>query len=514
MHIVTVEEMRELEAQANSRYGLTSSILMQNAGKSAADIFEAHLLPHHSMNGLEVLFLIGPGNNGGDGLVMARHLAEMGAFVSLYRWKEHRLTVRGQDIDEAETQAEIESVLQSADYVIDALLGTGHSRPLPDDMRALIGRVHEERMKRNTLRIVAVDLPTGLNADTGAVDPGTVHADMTITLACPKQGFFFFPGRDYIGELHVGDIGLPPELESHLQTEMLTDDLVGNLLPARPLDSNKGTFGKVMLFCGSPPYPGSAYLAGNAAGRVGAGLITLAVTEQMLPIYASAFHEATFAILPPENTESFARSKALIEHLEGYRSLLMGPGLGQSPNTREVILQVLEHLRSLPDDQRPSLIVDADGLNNLSALERWWTLLPKGTVITPHPGEMGRLCGGLKVSGGDISRLELARSKAKEWQVTLVLKGACTIITEPEGRTRINWLANPALATAGTGDVMAGMVAGFLAQHMHPFDAASAAVYLHAVASELVSESIGHAGLLAADLLSQIPRAMVKCRRQ
>jgi ADP-dependent NAD(P)H-hydrate dehydratase / NAD(P)H-hydrate epimerase len=510
MHIVTVAEMRELEAQADAQYGLTSSILMENAGKSAADIFEAHLLPHHTMNGLEVLFLIGPGNNGGDGLVMARHLAQEGAFVSLYRWKERRLTVRGLDIDEAETPEEFESVLQSADYVVDALLGTGRSRPLPEDMRSLIRRVHEERKKRDTVRIVAIDLPTGLNADTGEVDPGTVRADMTITLACPKQGFFFFPGRDYIGTLYIGDIGLPSELESHLQTEMLTDDLVRNLLPARPLDSNKGTFGKVMLFCGSPPYPGSAYLAGNAAGRVGAGLVTLAVTEQMLPIYASAFHEATFAILPAEDGESFDRSKALIKHLEGYRSLLIGPGLGQSPNTREVILQVLEHLRSLPDDQRPSLVVDADGLNNLSALEHWWTLLPKGTVITPHPGEMGRLCGGLKVSGGNIDRLELARSKAKEWQVTLVLKGACTLITEPDGRTRINWLANPALATAGTGDVLAGMIAGFLAQHMTSFDAASAAVYLHVAASELVSESLGCTGLLAADLLPQIPRAIKK----
>ncbi len=510
MHIVTVAEMRELEAQADSQYGLTSPILMGNAGKSAADIFEAHLLPHHTMNGLEVLFLIGPGNNGGDGLVMARHLTEEGAFVSLYRWKEHRLTVRGQDIDEAETAAEFESVLQSADYVVDALLGTGRSRPLPEDMRSLIRRVHEERKKRDTLRIVAIDLPTGLNADTGEVDPGTVRADITITLACPKQGFFFFPGRDYIGTLYVGGIGLPPELESHLRTEMLTDDLVRNLLPARPLDSNKGTFGKVMLFCGSPPYPGSAYLAGTAAGRVGAGLITLAVTEQMLPIYASAFHEATFALIPPIDGESFDRSQALIKHLEGYRSLLIGPGLGQSPNTREVILQVLEHLRSLPDDQRPSLVVDADGLNNLSALEHWWTLLPKGTVITPHPGEMGRLCGGLKVSGGNIDRLELARSKAKEWQVTLVLKGACTIITEPDGRTRINWEANPALATAGTGDVLAGMIVGFLAQHMAPFDAAGAAVYLHVAASELVSESVGHAGLLAADLLPQLPRAIKK----
>jgi NAD(P)H-hydrate epimerase len=268
-----------------------------------------------------------------------------------------------------------------------------------------------------------------------------------------------------------------------------------------------------MLFCGSPPYPGSAYLAGTAAGRVGAGLITLAVTEQMLPVYASSFHEATFVLFPPEDSGSFQHSQELITHLPGYRSLLIGPGLGQSPNTREVILQILEHLRNQPEEKRPRLVIDADGLNNLSALEHWWTLLPTGTVITPHPGEMGRLCNGLKVSGGNIDRLELARSKAKEWKVTLVLKGACTIITDPAGDTRINWQANPALATAGTGDVLAGMIAGFLAQGLSPFDAAGAGVYLHTTASELVSADVGDAGLLASDLLPQIPRAMVRCRQ-
>jgi NAD(P)H-hydrate epimerase len=239
--------------------------------------------------------------------------------------------------------------------------------------------------------------------------------------------------------------------------------------------------------------------------------VTLAVTEQMLPIYASSFHEATFVLLPEENVGSLERVNALMNQLDGYRSLLMGPGLGQSPYIREVILQVLEELRSMPDEKRPHLIVDADGLNNLSALEHWWTLLPAGTVITPHPGEMGRLCGGLKVSGGNIDRLELARDKAREWQVTLVLKGACTLIAEPDGRVRINWLANPALATAGTGDVLAGMVAGFLAQKMTPFNAASASVYLHALAADLVSAEIGNAGLLASDLLPKIPRAIVKC---
>jgi len=510
MHIVTVDEMRALEKEADQRYGLSSAILMENAGKSAAEILSRSIRRQRAVNEVECLVLVGPGNNGGDGLVMARYLQKWGARVSAYRWKEQRLTIADEEVPEQETAARLEEAFTRAAFIIDALLGTGRSRPLPDSMRSLLARARDERARRDTTRIVAVDLPTGMNADTGEVDPGTIHCDMTITLACPKQGFFFFPGRAYTGDLHVGDIGLPPELEQGLQTEMLAGKLAQSLLPPRPLDSNKGTFGKVMLFCGSPPYPGSAFLAGNAALRAGAGLVTLAVTEQMHPIYATAMHEVTFALLPGEQSESFEQSSALIKHLEGYRALLMGPGLGQSAHTREVMLQILEHLRSQSESQRPRLLIDADGLNNLSALERWWTLLPSGTVITPHPGEMGRLCGGLKVSGGNIDRLELARSKAAEWQVTLVLKGACTIVAHPDGRARINWLANPALATAGTGDVLAGMITGLLAGHVEPFDAASASVYLHTAAAELVSAEIGDRGLLASDLLAKIPRAMLK----
>jgi len=510
MHIVTVEEMRALEARADSAYGLTSPILMENAGKSAADILAKYIRRTRTISGAEILVLVGPGNNGGDGLVMARRLAQWGADISTYHWKEQQLVVHERVIPQEEVESELENAIRQTDYVLDALLGTGRSRPLPDSMRSLLGRVRQERAQRETLRVIAVDLPTGLNADTGEVDPGAIPVDMTITLACPKQGFFFFPGRDYLGELYVGDIGLPPEMERHLQTEMPTAELVRALLPGRPLNSNKGTFGKVMLFTGSPPYPGSTYLAGSAAGRSGAGLITLAVTRNMQPIYAGAFHEATFTLLPAEAAGSFACVSTLMEQLPGYRALLMGPGLGQSPYIREVILGLLEELRAMPVEQRPRLLVDADGLNNLSALEQWWTLLPDRTIITPHPGEMGRLCHGQKVSGGDIDRLALARDKAREWNVILVLKGACTIISEPEGRTRINWKANPALATAGTGDVLAGMIAGLLAQRLDPFDAASAGVYLHTAASELVSAEIGHAGLLASDLLPQIPRAMMR----
>src|SRR5712672_1398369 len=282
MYIVTVDEMREIEQRAEREYGLTSPILMENAGKSAAEILVQHLRHQHSAAGIEFLVLVGPGNNGGDGLVMARYLEKWGGLISIYRWKEQRLTIHGEDVPEQDTLARLGETILRVNYVLDALLGTGRSRPLPDSMRTLLGSVRREREKRDSLRVVAVDLPTGLNADTGEVDPGTIPVDMTITLAYPKVAFFFFPGREYIGELYVGDIGLPADMPLHLPTEMLTAAMVKNLLPPRPLESNKGTFGKVMLLCGSSPYPGSAFLAGSAAGRVGAGLVTLAVTERML----------------------------------------------------------------------------------------------------------------------------------------------------------------------------------------------------------------------------------------
>ncbi|TMD96224.1 MAG: NAD(P)H-hydrate epimerase [Chloroflexi bacterium] len=295
MKIVTVDEMRALETRAAQEYGLTSQVLMENAGRSAAEILARYIAEKDNarpLDELEFLVLVGPGNNGGDGMVMARYLEQWGGHISAYHWNEQHLTVRGREIASGDAAATLEEALHQCDYVLDALLGTGHSRPLPDSMRSLLGRVNQEREKRDTLRIAAVDLPTGLNPDTGEVDPGTIKADITITLACPKLGFFFFPGREYIGELYVGDIGLPAVLVQDIRTEMLTGELVRSILPGRPLNSNKGTFGKVMLFCGSPPYPGSAFLGGSAASRIGAGLVTLAVTEQMLPIYAGGVARA------------------------------------------------------------------------------------------------------------------------------------------------------------------------------------------------------------------------------
>jgi hydroxyethylthiazole kinase-like uncharacterized protein yjeF len=507
MKIVSIDQMRDLEARAERDLGLSSRVLMENAGRSAADLFRGWA---GEIAGKNAVLLIGPGNNGGDGLVVARHLKNWGMRVTLYLWKEGQMVlggVGGLAIPIRDDLKHVRVALASADFVFDAILGTGRSRPLDPTMRAVLALVREERARRVDVRVVAVDLPTGVNADTGEADEGAIPADLTITLADPKLGLFFFPGAALVGDLLVGDIGLPPGMDDTIHLEMLTDALVREELPARPLDSNKGTYGKVMVLAGSPPYPGSAYLAATAAGRVGAGLVTMAVGPEMLPIYSVKLSEVTFALLPNEQAKPEARAEALLGALDGYRALVMGPGLGRSEATRAMLTRVLEGVRALPEAKRPRLLVDADGLNNLSELERWWERLPKESILTPHPGEMGRLCGGQHVSGGGPDRLELAQSKAREWGQVVVLKGACTIIAAPDGRARINWRGNPALATAGTGDVLAGTIGGLLAQGMAPYEAASAGVYVHSRAGNIASETLGDAGLLAGDLLPLLPQA-------
>lgn len=506
MKVVTVDEMRMIERRAESEYGLTSPILMEHAGLSVAERLRLYL--DGDVSNRDVFVLAGPGNNGGDGRVMARYLADWGAQVTLYAWKERRLEAGARYIPVGDDLAAVREAISRADVVADALLGTGHSRPLDPTMRQLLALVRYEKRQRPQLTILAVDLPSGLNADTGAVDEGTIPADLTVTLAFPKVGLLLFPGASYVGELFVGGIGLPDKMAIPIDFEMLDAAFVRPLLPLRPLDSNKGTFGKVMVVAGSSLYIGAAYLAAAAAARVGAGLVTLATTAERAPIYAMKLPEATYHLLPSESASPEARAGSVLDGLEGYRALVVGPGLGQSDDTRAFLERLFAGLQVMPEDDRPRLIVDADGLNNLSHIERWWERLPARTVITPHPGEMARLRGGERVSGGGPDRLDATLEAARSWNLVVVLKGAATLIAAPDGHLRVNWPGNPALASAGTGDVLSGCVGGLLAQGLPPFDAATAAVYLHSHAGHLVSERIGDAGLLAGDLLSEIPVAI------
>jgi NAD(P)H-hydrate epimerase len=507
MRVVGVEEMREIERRAEMEYGLTSPMLMERAGQSVAEILRSHA--GGDVHDLDVLVLVGPGNNGGDGRVLGRYLAGWGARVSYFLWKENALERNGHVVPAGEPLGNVREALASADIVVDALLGTGHARPLAPTMRQALALIQSERDRRPGGPIVlAVDLPSGLNADTGAVDEGTIAADLTVTLAFPKTGLYLFPGAALVGELEVGSIGLPDEMTVPPGIEALDAPLIRPLLPARPLESNKGTYGKAMILAGSPPYVGAAFLAASAAGRIGAGLITIATTPDLSHVYAASLVEATYCLLPSLDAKPEERARVLLDALHGYRTLVVGPGLGQSDATRDFLLRVFDGVRALPESERPRLLVDADGLNNLSRIERWHERLPAYTVLTPHPGEMARLRGGAHVSGGGVDRFSVASECAHAWGHVVVLKGACTLIAAPDGALRLNWPGNPALATAGTGDVLAGAIGGLLSQGMSPFEAASAGVYLHSRAGLLVSARLGDAGLLASDLLHELPLAL------
>lgn len=518
MRVVSVDEMRAIEQRAEEQYGLDSPTLMQSAGRSVAEALRERL--GGDVRGLRVVTLAGPGNNGGDGRVMNTLLAEWGALVTTWRWRDNVMELAQGEKRVGDDLAGLRATLAEADVVVDALLGTGHARPLDPRMRqtlALVGDLRERaaptRAGRPRPFTLAVDLPSGLNADTGAVDEGALPADLTVTLACPKTGLILFPGAGYLGDLVVGSIGLPAAMTFPAGLEMLAPREARALLPPRPADSNKGTYGKLMVLAGSPQFIGAAALCGASAARVGAGLVTLATTPERAGVYAATLPEVTYLLLPPDDSDPQARARALLAGLRGYDALVVGPGLSQAPGVQPFLLAVFAGLRALPEGERPRLLVDADGLNALAKEPQWWTLLPAETVITPHPGEMARLREGQRVSSGGADRLDVAAQSARDWNLVVVLKGACPLIAAPSGALRVNWSPNPALATAGTGDVLSGVIGGLLAQGCAPWEAASLGVYLHGRAGGRVRERLGEAGAVAPDLIPELPLTIRETRR-
>ena len=505
MKILTAEQMRQIDQEC-ARLGTSTSVLMENAGKAVAEETRRRL---GNMESQHILCLIGPGNNGGDGLVAARYLHDWGARVSLYLCsqrpsedtnlklvQERSLTC----IDAAQDKnlKKFDGLLASATGVIDALLGTGRMRPLKGVFRQVLERVGTAKKNQN-LDIIAVDLPSGLDADSGAVDPACLYADMTVTLAFPKLGLFSFPGAERVGKIKIADIGIPEHLADSVMTELITSDWARAVLPERPLNANKGSFGRVLVAAGSINYIGAAYLACNGALRVGAGLVTLATAISLQPILASKLTEVTYLPLPESQPGIISAEAAEIvtRQFGQYDVLLLGCGLGQSQSAKEFV-------SSLFGKDVPALVLDADALNILANIPDWWQRLPDGAILTPHPGEMARLCG-LSVEEVQADRSGIARRFAAEWRKSIVLKGAHTVIAAPDGGCRISPFANPGLASAGTGDVLAGAIAGLVAQGLSLFDAASLGVYLHGEAGEMIRNMLGDAGMIATDLLPALP---------
>lgn len=512
MKIVTAQEMREIDGKA-AEAGISTEYLMENAGRAVAEEIRAHT---DFIAGKNIVALVGPGNNGGDALVAARYLHGWGADISVYllvprapddknlkKLREHDIPILQMGKDSKLTK--IRGLLSKAAVVIDGILGTGRARPLEGDFKEVLNRLNQEKLKRPQLMIVAVDIPTGLNADTGAVDQVCPQADLTITLGLPKPGLYTFPGAERAGKVVIADIGLPDHLSKDVKLDLITPQWARSALPPRPAAANKGTFGRMLAIVGSENYIGAAYLACMGAARVGAGVVTLSTARSLQPILASKLTEVTYAPLPEaeKGILSDKASAAILSILPFYRVVLMGCGLGQHEHTKEFVKNILFNL----PDKPPVLVLDADALNVLSVLPGWWTKLPSGTIVTPHAGEMARLLG-TSIDEVQGNRLEMARKAAADWHKIVVLKGAFTVIAEPSGKARISGSANAGLATAGTGDVLAGAVAGLAAQGISLFDAAALGVYLHARSGVLVRDELGDTGMLASDLLPALPKVI------
>ncbi|MFC1949155.1 NAD(P)H-hydrate dehydratase [Chloroflexota bacterium] len=509
MKVVTAEQMMRIDLDCN-RTGLPTSVLMENAGKAVAEEVSQILGTADRHN---IVILIGPGNNGGDGLVAARYLHDWGTKVSLYLIGQRQegdpnlKLVRERDIacievaEDKDLGALVES-LPSATAVIDALFGTGKSRLLSGNFSQSLEQVSKAKQDKPALKIIALDLPSGLNADSGAADPACLKADYTITLGFPKVGLFNPPGSERAGKITVVDIGIPPHLAEDISTELITADRARSVLPKRPLGANKGTFGKVLVVAGSINYIGAAYLACSGAMRVGAGLVTLATATSLQPVLASKLTEVTYLPLPESGPGIISPDAAgLIRNdLGNYDVLLVGCGLGYNPATAGFIKSLLLE----GNIKLPPLVLDADALNILADSPGWWQQLTDNAILTPHPGEMARLTG-VSVEEVQSDRPGTAKKAATEWHKTIVLKGAYTVVATPEGKSWISAIANPGLASAGTGDVLAGVIAGLVAQGIPRHDAATCGVYLHGEAGEVVRASLGDTGMVASDLLPTLP---------
>ncbi len=509
MRVVTAAEMRRIEEDAIAA-GTTVEELMQRAGRAVADAVGEVLGSQIVQR--RILVLAGPGKNGGDGLIAARILRQRGASVSIVcpvpRADDPLLeecVAAGCSITQGDL-ADLDVTLTKAELVVDALLGTGQSRAIEGPMLEALDTV---RGTTGRSTILAVDLPSGLDSDTGEADPATLPADATVALGTVKRGCLTVRGTEVCGQIRVAGIGLESFSPTDAGIGVLTANEVSRLLPDRRAAGHKGTFGHSLIVGGSDQYRGAPALAAQAAARAGSGTVAIAAPDSITTSLANTAPEATHIPLTSHPQTGLTGAGAVSQLMASLQTkapdaFCVGPGLGRSVGT-DSFADVL--LRELPTDT--PIVLDADALNRLAEKSEWWKSLSGPIVITPHPGEMARLRG---TSAEEVQqdRFGIAKEKAKEWGVTVVLKGAYTVIGSRDEPPSICPLALPALASGGTGDALAGIITGFLAQGLAASDAARAGVYVHGTAAALAANANGNmaSGLLASDLIEKIPAAM------
>jgi len=481
--IITPHHMRQIEQEYLAQAHQSDVLIRRAATELVQYIVQRWPQPAH------LLLCVGPGNNGADGLAMVPHLITHGWHVSIMIWRRaHDVwVVRACDAGAVLLDHDsFKKAVAECRVIVDGLLGIGVNRPLTGEIVDLIAAMNQ---RPSNVSCISIDVPSGIDADTGTIWGSCVNADVTLSTGPIKSGMLWMPALQHVGEPHVLDIGL--DLRD-VSSFVLTSDVARSLLPARPLDSYKGTYGTLCVWAGSAHYPGAAVLSSTAAARSGAGIVSLATTRANVPILWQA-PELTLTLLDDNPLTALADPR--------FDAYVIGPGLGRSVETEALLTTFLNRLHLA----HRMCVIDADALTLLSRHTHWYRQLPPNhAVLTPHLGELTRLCGGTLP---DLPPLQLARDCAARWQQTVVMKGSTTVIAAPEGRAFVWPHPNPVLATAGSGDVLAGIIGAMLAQGCDPLAAATVGVYLQGAIAADFAKSHGLAGVLASDIVAAIPHA-------
>jgi len=513
MYLVTAKEMQQMDQETIRDIGIPGRILMENAG-SGAFRFMCRVFPDLAETSVGVV--AGRGNNGGDGFVMARHLAQKGVFVKVYLLcKKNRVQgdaranldilaplgiplVEVPDVDALKKQ---KTAMRRHDIWVDGIFGTGLNSDIRGHYKAVI-------LFLNNLKkpVFAVDIASGINADNGQVCDVCMNAQATATFAFPKIGHIVYPGAGYTGELDIIDIGIPKSVAENIRPRQIVLDgsVLRGLLQERDPNTHKGRTGHLLVVAGSPGKSGAAAMTAMTAMRAGAGLVTLGIPSSLSPVLESQVMEVmTYAL--PETTDhmlDISGLEAIRKLLPGKNCLAIGPGIGTGEETKQLLFRLLKEV-AIP------VVVDADGLNILSEDPEILRSMKMPLILTPHPGEMSRLCG---ISTTDVQkdRVDWARHLATQFQVHVVLKGARTVMAHPDGRVYINLTGNSGMASGGMGDILTGVIAGFVTQGYTPEDAVHLGVFLHGAAADNQAINLGPYGYLATDIMNELPRQIKK----
>jgi len=502
MKIATREIVREIDRLSIKKYGIPGLVLMENAGRATADV----LLDNFSY-AMKIAIFAGGGNNGGDGFVVARHLISKALEVDTYivsdpkEYKGDALTnykaLKNIGGNIVELKGSLRKFKQS-DVIVDALFGTGLDREVTGFYKKVI-----EFINSQGLPTVAIDIPSGLDSNSGQPLGAAVLADITVTFVLPKLGITIYPGAEFAGEIYVADITTPKFLEDEIPFELLTNESVNQILEPRYEDTHKGTYGHLFIIAGSPGKSGAATLAALGAQRSGAGLVTVGIPKSLNPIMEQKTTEAMTEPLPETALETLGPGsidRALEIIKDKKTTVAIGPGISTTNETREFLYEIIR-------DCDVPMVIDADAITLVADNPKILQESKTPVVLTPHPGEMSRLAG-ISTEEVQADRVGVAREFAKKHGIYLVLKGARSIISTPEGKVFINTTGNAGMASGGMGDVLTGIIGGFLAQRIDPADACKLGVFLHGLSADLVAERNGEAGMIASDVANTLPSAI------